>query len=80
MSTPQQTAEQMQARIDELEAQYQALQDDYDDEVSLCAGLLRTLVRDDYGYCEAVVKRVDCSPERKADTMQFIADVRDGFS
>ncbi|MCT9827497.1 hypothetical protein, partial [Pseudomonas veronii] len=52
----------------------------YDDEVTLCVGLLRALVNADYAYCEALVKHADCSAERKADTLQFIADARDGHS
>jgi prefoldin subunit 5 len=79
MNQTEQTYQQLQARIDELEAQYQTLQDSYDDEVLLCVSLLRTLVDDDHDYCESLVKRADCSVERKADTLQFIADVRDGY-
>ena len=79
MSQTEQTYQQLQARIDELEAQYQTLQNNYDDEVLLCVSLLRTLVGDDYDYCESLVKRADCSVERKADTLQFVADVRDGY-
>ena len=41
-------SEQLEARITELKAQYQQLQDEYDDEVLLCTGLLRALVNADY--------------------------------
>ena len=40
-------SEQIEVRITELKAQYQQLQDDYDDEVLLCTGLLRALVNAD---------------------------------
>lgn len=80
MSQIEQTYQQLQTRIAELQAQYQTLQDNYDDEVLLCVSVLRTLVDEDYGYCESLVMRADCSAERKADTLQFIADVRDGYS
>ncbi|MGX0889058.1 hypothetical protein AB7M22_001066 [Pseudomonas sp. ADAK2 TE3594] len=76
MNQTEQTYQQLQARIDELEAQYQALQDSYDDEILLCVSVLHTLVNDDY---ESLVKRADCSAERKADALQFIADVRNGY-
>lgn len=79
MSQTKQTYQQLQARIHELEAQYQTLQNNYDDEVLLCVSLLRTLVDDDYDYCESLVKRADCSVERKADTLQFVTDVRGGY-
>ena len=79
MSQTEQTYQQLQARIAELEAQYQMLQDNYYDEVLLCVSVLRTLVDDDYDYCESLVKRADCSAERKTDTLQFIADMRDGY-
>ena len=45
-------SEQLEASFTELKAQYQRLQDDYDDEVLLCTGLLRALVKADYGFCE----------------------------
>lgn len=80
MSQTEQTYQQLQARITELKAQYQTLQDSYDDEVLLCVSVLRTLADKDYEYCESLVKRADCSVERKTDTLQFIADVRDGYS
>ena len=79
MNQVEQTYQQLQARIDELEAQYQTLQDSYDDEILLCVSILHTLIDDDYDYCESLVKRADCSAERKADALQFIADVRDGY-
>lgn len=79
MSQTVNTQQQLQARIAELKAQYQTLQDNYNDEVLLCVSVLRTLVVEDYDYCESLVKRADCSVERKADTLQFIADVRDGY-
>lgn len=79
MSQIEQTYQQLQARYAALEMQYQTLQDKYDDELLLCVSVLRTLVDDDYDYCESLVKRADCSAERKADTLQFIADVRDGY-
>ena len=72
-------SEQLEARISELKAQNQQLQDDYDDEVLLCTGLLRALVNTDYGFCETLVKHADCSAERKADTLQYIADARAGY-
>ncbi|MNG21950.1 hypothetical protein D3C84_1063810 [compost metagenome] len=80
MTHTEKTPELLQTRIAELEAQYQQLQDNYDDEVTLCVGLLRALVNADYAYCEALVKHADCSAERKADALQFIADARDGHS
>lgn len=72
-------SEKLEARITELEAQYQQLQDDYDDEVLLCTGLLHALVNADYGFCETLVKNADCSAERKADALQYIADARAGY-
>lgn len=79
MAQIKQTYQQLQARIAELEAQYQTLQDNYDDEILLCVSILHTLVDDDYDYCESLVKQADCSAERKLDTLRFIADVRDGY-
>lgn len=79
MSQTENTYQQLQARIAELKAQYQTLQDNYDDEVLLCVSVLRALVVKDYDYCESLVKRADCSVERKADTLQFVADVHDGY-
>ena len=78
MRQTEQTYQQLQARIAELEVLYQTLQKNYDDEVLLCVSVLHTLVDDDYDYCESLVKRANCSAERKADVLQFIADVRDG--
>jgi hypothetical protein len=72
-------SEQLEARISDLKAQYQQLQDDYDDEVLLCTGLLLALVNADYGLCETLVKQADCSAERKADAMRYIADARAGY-
>jgi hypothetical protein len=72
-------SEQLETRISELKAQNQQLQDDYDDEVLLCTGLLRALVNADYGFCETLVKHADCSAERKADALQYIADARAGY-
>ena len=72
-------SEQLEARISELKAENQQLQDDYDDEVLLCTGLLRALVNADYGFCETLVKHADCSAERKADALQYIADARAGY-
>lgn len=40
--------------------------------------LLRALVKDDYGYCEVLVKQANCSAECKVDMLQYIADARDG--
>lgn len=79
MSQTKQTYQQLQARIAELEALYQTLQDNYDDEVLLCVSVLRTLVDDDYDNCDSLVKRANCSTERKLDTLRFIEDVRDGY-
>lgn len=79
MNQPEQIYQQLQARIDELEAQYQTLQDSYDDEILLCVSVLHILVDDDYDYCESLLKRADCSAERKADALQFIEDVRNGY-
>jgi hypothetical protein len=72
-------SEQLEASITELEAQYQQLQDEYDDEVLLCTGLLRALVNADYGFCETLVKQANCSAERKADALRYIADARAGY-
>ncbi|MCF5704737.1 hypothetical protein [Pseudomonas syringae] len=72
-------SEQLEAHITELKTQYQRLQDDYDDEVLLCTGLLHALANADYGLCETLVKRADCSAERKADALQYIADARAGY-
>lgn len=72
-------SEQLEARISELKAQNQQLQDDYDDEVLLCTGLLRAMVNADYGFCESLVKHAGCSAERKADALQYIADARAGY-
>lgn len=47
-------------------------------EVTLCMDLLRALVKDDYGYCEVLVKQANCSAECKVDMLQYIADARDG--
>ncbi len=71
-------SEEIEARIAELKAEYQQLQDDYGDEVLLCMGLLRALINADYGFCEALVKRADCSAERKTDALRYIADARAG--
>lgn len=79
MSQTEQIYQQLQARFAELKAQYQTLQDNYDDEVLFCASVLRTLVAEDYDKCVTLVKRADCSAERKADTLRFIADVRGGY-
>ena len=79
MSQTEQTYQQLQARIAELEAEYQTLQDNYDDEILLCVSVLRALVDDDNDNCESLVKRADCSDERKVDVLRFIADVRDGY-
>ena len=79
MSQTEQTYQQLQARIAELEAEYQTLQDNYDDEILLCVSVLRALVDDDYDNCESLVNRADCSDERKVDVLRFIADVRDGY-
>ena len=82
MTQTEKTPEQLQAlqaRIAELKAQYQQLQDNYDDEVLLCSSLLRALVNADYGDCEALVKHADCSAERKADALQYIIEVRAGY-
>ncbi|MNE76252.1 hypothetical protein D3C80_1724790 [compost metagenome] len=62
-----------------MKAQYQQLQDEYDDEVLLCTGLLRALVNADYGFCETLVKQANCSAERKADALRYIADARAGY-
>jgi len=43
LSQTEQTYQQLQARNAELEAQYQTLQDSYDDEVLLCVSLLQAL-------------------------------------
>ncbi|MBF4560484.1 hypothetical protein H7698_30975 [Pseudomonas sp. p50] len=72
-------SEQLEASITELKAQYQQLQDEYDDEVLLCTGLLRALVNADYGFCETLVKQANCSAERKADALRYIADARAGY-
>lgn len=79
MTDIEQPPEQLQTRISELKAQYQQLQDDYDDEVLLCTGLLRALVKADYGFCETLVRHADCSAERKADALRYIADARAGY-
>lgn len=80
MSQTENADQQLQEQISELKAQYQILQDSYDDEVLLCVSILRSLVDDDYDYCKSLVKRSDCSAERKADTLKFIGDVRAGYS
>lgn len=80
MSQTETTYQQLQEQILELKAQYQTLQDSYDDEVLLCVSILRSLADDDYYHCETLVKRADCSAERKADTLKFIADVRARYS
>lgn len=74
MANIENTSEQLEVRITELKAQYQQLQDDYDDEVLLCTGSLRALVRADYDLCEMLINHADCSAERKADALQYIAD------
>ncbi len=71
--------EQLEAQIRELRAQNQRLQDDYDDEVLLCTGLLRALVNANYDFCEMLVEHSDCSAERKADALRYIADARGGY-
>ncbi|MNE18133.1 hypothetical protein D3C81_1695300 [compost metagenome] len=78
MSQNEQIYQQLQAYIDELEAQYLTLQGNYDDEILLCVSVLRTLVNDDYEYTKSLVKRAGCSTERMADALQFIEDVRNG--
>lgn len=79
MAVIESPSEQLQATITELKAQYQRLQNDYDDEVILCTGLLCALVKADYGFCERLVKHSDCSAERKADALRYIADARAGY-
>lgn len=79
MTDIENTPEQLQARITELKARYQQLQDNYDDEVLLCTSLLRALVNADSGFCEALVKHADCSAERKADALQYLVDARAGY-
>lgn len=79
MTDIENTPEQLQARITELKAQYQQLQDNYDDEVLLCTSLLRALVNADSGFCETLVKHADCSVERKADALKYLADARTGY-
>lgn len=74
------TDQQLKKQIFELKTQHQTLQDCYDDEVLLCASVLRSLADDDYDHCETLVKRAECSDERKAETLKFIADVRAGYS
>jgi hypothetical protein len=71
---PEPLSEQFETRITELKAQYRQLQDDYDDEVLLCTGLLHAPANADYGFCETLVKNADCSAERKTDALQYIAD------
>ncbi|WKV95529.1 hypothetical protein PYV50_15330 [Pseudomonas sp. H22_DOA] len=44
----------------------------------MCTGLLHALANADYDLCETLVKRADCSAERKADALQYIADARAG--
>ena len=61
MTQTEKHLEQLQARIAELKAQYQQLQDNYDDAVLLCSSLLRALVNADYGDCETLVKHTGCS-------------------
>lgn len=60
-------------------AQYQRLQDSYDDEVLLCSSLLHALVNADSGFCESLVKHADCSAERKADALAYLVDARAGY-
>ena len=79
MNQPEQTYQQLHAHIAELKAEYQTLQDNYDDEILLCVSILHALVDDNYDYCESLVKRADCSAERKADALRFIEDVRNGY-
>ncbi|MNK75862.1 hypothetical protein D3C87_954130 [compost metagenome] len=79
MTDIENTPEQLQARITELEALYQQLQDNYDDEVLLCTSLLRALVNADSGFCESLVKHADCSAERKADALAYLVDARAGY-
>ncbi|VVO49649.1 hypothetical protein PS838_00223 [Pseudomonas fluorescens] len=79
MTDTEQTPEQLQTRIAELKAQYQRLQDNYDDEVLLCTSLLRALVNADAGFCETLVKHADCSAERKADALAYLIDARAGY-
>ncbi|AGN82543.1 DUF2076 domain-containing protein [Pseudomonas fulva] len=79
MTQTEKHLEQLQARIAELKAQYQQLQDNYDDAVLLCSSLLRALVNADYGDCETLVKHTGCSAERKADALQYIIEVRAGY-
>ena len=79
MTQTEKTPEQLQARIAELKAQYQQLQDNYDDEVLLCSSLLRVLVNADAGFCETLVKHAYCSAERKADALDYLVDARAGY-
>ena len=79
MTDIENTPEQLQARSAELKAQYQRLQDNYDDEVLLCTSLLRALVSADTGFCETLVKHADCSAERKADALAYLIDARAGY-
>jgi hypothetical protein len=73
------TVEQLQAQIKEMAAEYQLLQDAYDDEVLLTNSVLRALALEDFAYCEMLVKQAECSMERKAHTLEYIAHVRDGY-
>lgn len=79
MANIENPSEQIEERISELKAQNQRLQDDYDDEVLLCTGMLRALANANYGFCESLVKHADCTAERKADALQYIADARAGY-
>ncbi|WP_323165530.1 hypothetical protein [Pseudomonas bubulae] len=79
MANIESTFEQLETRVSELKAQNQRLQDDYDDEVLLCTGLLRALANADYGLCETLLKHADCTAERKADALQYIAAAREGY-
>ena len=66
-------------RIEQIERKPYEMKDNYDDEVLLCMSLLRALANANYGYCEALVKHADCSPERKADALQYIIGARAGY-
>ena len=79
MANIESTSEQLEKHISDLKAQNQRLQDDYDDEVLLCTGLLRALANADYSFCEALLKHADCTAERKADALLYIAAARAGY-
>lgn len=81
MSTTEQTTEQLRARIQEMEVDYQKLQDKFDDEVLLSCHLAEYLARQNFELCREVINSTPyLSEEKKVDMMRHLQDVLDGYA